>query len=745
MKTNFKLLTLLSLAFVSCSNEDIFKSSLNGDLVSPATVVISTGDGLSSSYSSDYSSVKKKAGTYVAIADVNAKGTVFHFQDSWTKDKDGLSLSRKVTVEGNAEDEGFYTEIGLVTEAQWEDLQFMIPGIIYGKPHTNATSKGGSMYYENGFFSVREDYMAAPLIAAMDSDGEWTAMLNPVPNGYTTQVETTAGADDRIIDGKLAFGTMSMYDSDNGLLMKYSYPGTCEEFAGRGFFMAAASEAKRTIRGRYHPVEDGFVQEYSLKIRNGKSDSMPAFERANWRWAWETLEPECEAVDVDQVRTTLLDHLQDRVIRYEGRAGIPFVVDAKSGLPGSFRPAMRNFPMRGPAADNKDIIAWAGKVGLEIDPSAAELNIWPWAVVGFCGKHVEIAGQFLRESYRDDSERGAAFRKTAEQIMQTLVNGFPVNPPIGEGLDLRTGRAANIHGGNAFGIRPIAEDMSMLMELLVAEKEHGYTHEDWLAWGKSHAEWLLTLQREDGTFPADWGNDGQISDANPEKTYAPIPFFTRLSAFTGETKWLEAAVRAGDALWNVSGQNGVYCGATGSTQVADKESGMLSLNAFLSLYEATNDKKWLDMAVAAGDYTESWIWIWNVPMPEGADPAQLGWKPGVPTTGVNGIGSNDIGGVDQYLDWAVPLYAALYKYTGDEHYFDVAYILLHGTKAMLALPGRTYDLAGPGWQQEHWRMGPTRGIGAHRTWLPWISVNHLHGITGLEDFDKDIYERLKNR
>jgi hypothetical protein len=38
-----------------------------------------------------------------------------------------------------------------------------------------------------------------------------------------------------------------------------------------------------------------------------------------------------------------------------------------------------------------------------------------------------------------------------------------------------------------------------------------------------------------------------------------------------------------------------------------------------------------------------------------------------------------------------------------------------------------------------WRMRPIRGIGAHRTWLPCISVNHLHGITGLEEFDPHLY------
>jgi hypothetical protein len=76
-----------------------------------------------------------------------------------------------------------------------------------------------------------------------------------------------------------------------------------------------------------------------------------------------------------------------------------------------------------------------------------------------------------------------------------------------------------------------------------------------------------------------------------------------------------------------------------------------------------------------------------------------------------------------FLDWAVPSDVKLYRYTKDAHDLDVARVLLHGTKSMLALPGRTYDLLGPGWQQEHWRMGPgARGFGAHRTWLPWVSV-----------------------
>jgi hypothetical protein len=283
--------------------------------------------------------------------------------------------------------------------------------------------------------------------------------------------------------------------------------------------------------------------------------------------------------------------------------------------------------------------------------------------------------------------------------------------------------------------------MRTMVDLIRRERARGRQHQEWFNWVNGYCGWLVTKQRDDGSFPGGYqGGIGEATGNSGVTSYAPVPVLVRMTEETGDRKYLNSAIRAADYIWANFGSKCVFLGATGS-EVADKESGMLSMEAFLALYENTHDAKWLERAQAAGSYAESWIWIWNVPMPIGAT-YELGWKPGVPTIGVNGIGSNDIGGVDDYLDWAVPSYAKLYLYTKDEHYLDVARVLLHGTKAMLALPGRAYDLKGPGWQQEHWRMGPIRGIGAHRTWLPWISVNHLHGITGLEDLDKDLYQRL---
>jgi hypothetical protein len=315
--------------------------------------------------------------------------------------------------------------------------------------------------------------------------------------------------------------------------------------------------------------------------------------------------------------------------------------------------------------------------------------------------------------------------------------------PAGEGFDIRTGKATAVRGEPAFSLRATGEGMRNMVDVYHRELALGRQHPEWLNWVNSYSDWLLTQQREDGSFPESWqGGTGKVTNTSGATSYAAVPLLVRMSRETGDKKYLDAAIRAADYIWADYGSRGGYIGATGG-DVADKESGMLSTEAFLDLYDRTKEPKWLERAKSAGDYAETYIWLWNVPMAPGLPDSELGWKHGVSTVGVTGIASNVPGEVDEYLDWAVPYYARLYKYTSDVHYLDVARILLHDTKSMLALPGRIYDLKGPGWQQEHWRMGPgIRGIGAHRTWLPWISVNHLHGIIGLEELDPVLYQKL---
>jgi hypothetical protein len=703
----------------------------------PAQIELYRGQENLRQLANGYQSVEKQAQAVLATAKIAGEGAAsFVVEDLWNVSDAELSLYRNVKVTGTEPNAGFYSSIRLSTTSsiKWEDVNCLIPGLLYGQ-------FGGRFNYSSKRFTIREDNLSAPLFAIWFPDGNWAAVLNPSPRGDTTQAETTAGSATPIIDEQIQFGALGSSEiSEGGVDLGFWLPGTTIESGGGFGARRGGTAASPTVQRRYHPVKAGFVQTYQVRFRLGRSDSFREMERETWRWAWDSLKPKATPVDVEVMRYALADHLADRVVVVDDRAGIPFVIDAVSDKPGSFRPGGRQREQ-----PNNEVADWANKHGIEADSSADELALWPKIILGFCGKNVEVADQLLIESDRDSGPRGERLRKLGLTIIESLIRIVPMSPvPVGEGFDIRTGEVSGARGGTGFSLRSVSEDMRIAVDMYRREKARGREHANWIKWVTDYADFIVKHQREDGSFPSSFqGGTGQPTSNSGVTTYAAVPVLTRIYEESRDKKYLDSAIRAANYLWDNFGSKCVYEGATGGSAV-DKESGMLSLEAFLSLYETTKEAGWLDHAKSAADYTESWIWIWNVPMPIGANYADLGWKPGVPTVGANGIASNVPGEVDQYLDWSVPSYAKLYKYTNEEHYLDVARILLHGTKAMLALPGRTYDLKSPGWQQEHWRMGGrgTRGIGAHRTWLPWISVNHLHGITGLEDFDKELYKQL---
>ncbi|HKO12425.1 MAG TPA: hypothetical protein VJV22_10670 [Acidobacteriaceae bacterium] len=720
----------------------------------PAQIEMFRSDEDSSDLAAGYESVQREATGIVAKATVaDENGAVFRFIDRWKIAEDALILSRTVTVKRGEENAGFYSVIRLSTlrTVSWPDLEYLAPGVLYGDPsHAGDSAPGGTLNYRAQRFEIREDWLSAPLFAMSFRDGRWAAVMDRSPAGDTTWEETTAPATKPVIDSRIRFGAVGVHQiPDGGVDLGFWFPGTTSEFS-RGI----RSPSVPLVRRRYHPVTSGFSHTYQVGFRFGKSDSFPGMERDVWRWAWKTLNPPVTRLNLAVVRHTLTDHLEAHVISVDDRAGVPFLFDAVTGKPGSHRTPIftgpsgptspPSYPEEETQGQKASLAAWARSVGVDLDPSMSELWRWPKVNMGFVSKGIEAADELLREGDRDPSARGKQMRQSGLAIIESFIRLVPMSPPAAAGFNLETGKPDSEPAG-IFFLRAPSEGMHTLMNAYLREKREGRDHADWLHWCQQLADWLLTQQREDGSFPRSWKNGtGAVNEESGTSSYDPVPLLVSLSKVTGNQRYFDAAVRAGEYVWDNYGKHGVFVGGTtDNPNIVDKEAGMLSLEAFLALYEATRAPKWLERAEAAGNYTESWIWIWNVPMPIGADDAQLQWKRGVSTVGVQGISARGPGGVDEYLDWAVPEFAELYKETRDEHYLDVARILLFDTKNMLALPGRTYDLDGPGWQQENWGMGPgRRGFGSHRSWLPWISVNHLHSITGLEEFDPALYQRL---
>jgi hypothetical protein len=684
-----------------------------------------------------YASVRTSQGGMVARADISFGTQVtFHVEDHWRIKAGTLWVHRHVTVSGDAEG-GFGSEVLFSTTPNvgWSGMKFLAPSKLYSDPtFDGATAPGSPLHDEAKRFSIREMALTAPLFALNFSDGYSITVLDPTPKGETTADEAGAPTDTVMMDARYNFGALGAHQGDDGVVFGYWLPGTVNDFLNLGrtgpsqppgtspgappaaltaqgaLAPAARPNVQPAWRRRYNPIQDGMVQDYDVAFRFGQNETFAQTTRNAWRWAWSILKPAVNYVDLDGVRRMSIDVLSSQVLTVEGRTGIPYLLDAHTGQ-------FRN------RSDAKR------------------------AAMGFCARNIEIADEFLKEADRDPgTARSERLRRQGLDIIATFVRLLPMSPPDGDGFDLFTGKI--IPASWSVGQQPlltISTDMRSLVLAYEREKKKGIEHREWLAWAKTYADWLLTQQHDDGSFPRAWKpGTNTVFNNSPSASYAPVVLFVPLAGVTGERKYMDAARRAGDFLWRKYGTAGNYQGgavdASSAQLLTDKEGGMASLDAFMALYEATRQSQWLSRALSAADYTESWIWIWNVPLPGHVPDAHLRWRNGS-MVGLQEITANGPGlgaSGDEYLDWAVSLYAKAYKYSGDAHYLDVARILLHNTKAKIATSRDAFDFVGPGWEQESWSGDPGK-------WLPWLAANHLNGIMTLQELDPALYRKLAEK
>jgi len=709
---------VISLGHMDSGAEVVFKRTGNewgieiaGGAVSkisqpkPARIEIYRSENDIRQVTSGYSNIKNTPAGLEAAADLrNDDKTVFHVHDLWTLNGSVLSIKRTVTVDGHSPG-GFDSSVAFAFDPslKWNDVKFMFPGAIYGDPtYDGERSPGGTLNFNAHRLVMREDIMPAPVFAISFKDGVTVSVIDPSPRGDSTDEETKL-TQPTMVDARFQFGAMGAWQAEGAPLeFGYKYPSTSNDYGNP----REAAVKERWIR-RYHPIIPGVKHSYETRLRFAQNEDFHEATRNTWRWAWSTLNPPINYIDVRAMRTVLTDQLSSQVLTINGNTAVPFVMSTLN-----------------------DVRNWN----------------WQMVAMGFVGKDLECADMLLRESERDKTERGQKMREQGLAMIATAIRALPTVPLAGTGFDISTGKPWD-HIWLSPWLRNATEDMTVLLRTYRREMKEGRDHSEWLAWIRQYGDWLVQQQRADGSFPRRWKpGSNEVAEPSGTASYNSVPLLVRLAEVTQDARYRLSALKAAEYVWEQFGSRGFFVGgAIDNPNITDKEAGMLSLEAFLALYESTKESKWLDRARVAGDFAESWIWIWNLPMPVDAKDEELHYKRGVSTVGVQGITAANTGSTDEYLDWAVASYARLYAYSQDSHYLDVAKVLLHDTKAMVAMPGRQFDVKGIGWQQEHWRMGPGpngRGRGSHRFWLPWVTANHLNGINSLEEFDPTLFEKI---
>jgi hypothetical protein len=667
-------------------------------------------------YASGYTSIIQEHGGFSGIAETRLpQGVKILVQDRWRIQDSVLHVSRTLQVDGNSQS-GFLSAITLESEegVSLSTLKVFVPGMIYGSSeYITPTAIGGKAHYEAGVTQVRirEDRLPIPMVGLYYPNGASVTVLNSKPDANTNVRDAEEKIAKNQINDGCRVAALGYREEGNRVTLGMWFPGTEGEVTYQ--WALAPDNQIRKWRGRYHPLTCGLSQHYEVAFQFAHDKSFDAFYNTAWRVAWGKFAPQVTPQNIELVRQTTIAMVADRIVSAYGRTGISTIWESTTGK----------------EINNEDAILVANKRE---------------AVMGFLGRNTELAYYLLHEAVDDDTEQAVRYRDLATSILNSFVE-IGMSPPAAEGFSLADGSLVSLtfRGKPLIHLRALAEGVKATLRAWELEKSHGRNHVHWFQWCLDFADWLVTQQSESGAFPRAWPIEALEGRFEPSKSsYSAIPLLVQMTKITNRRIYLDAALRAGEVCWIEDHSLGNFVGGTlDNPDVVDKEAGTLSLEAYLALYETTGDRKWLTRAETAAIFSETWIYCWNVPMPEDADPESLHWKKGISSVGFQLI-STGHSAVDGYMAFDVAQYAKLYVYTGDRHYIDVARILLHNTKQMLALPGQTYDFAGPGWQQEGWNFTPPRGYGWHRHWLPWVAASHLAGIIELEGFNPDLYRKL---
>lgn len=652
-----------------------------------------------------YETLRRDGRTVVGTASLApVAGVSVSVIDRWMLVGEVLTVSRELLVHGN-HDGGFMSAFTApVIERETRPAVGMFaPAIVYGS--TAGLPPGGIAGVDTygsggrGILRIREDRLPAPLFGVYFPDGRNLTVLDAHPNGASIRADTRDDCGATITDARMRLGALGAELVPGGqLTVGFWYPGS------EG--TVSPSRCGTGWRWRFHPFANGLTQRYTLDVRLGRDRDFAGYVRGAWRYAYRRLVPVVPSYDIDRVRSALVSMLADRVETVDGNSGFPAAESATTGV-----------------------------------------VIVHWALMGFVGMDATNAWLLLQDAAAHPDANSARYRAEAEAVISTLTRRVKMDPPAGDGFDLLTGRSGYVGWPslNGWYLREITDDMTSVLQAYELERRAGRNHPGWLAWVRQFGDWLLSQQRTDGGFPREW-KDGTSSviDPSPTMSYAPVPFLLALGRISGNRGYGSAGVRAGEYTWSSYERTGHYVGgAPDQGGWIDREASVLALQAYLALFRQTGNPVWLHRAEITADSVETWQFLWSVPMAPDESNSQLGWKKGVSMVGFSVAAVNGAGG-DEYGAWLVPDYAELYADTGDRHYLSFAHLLLEGSKAMLAIPGRTYDLAGPGWQQENWQESvAARGYGSDRWWRAWVSAAQLTSILGVEALGKGLVRKVE--
>ena len=468
----------------------------------------------------------------------------------------------------------------------------------------------------------------------------------------------------------------------DGLTIDYVYPGTDGEMPRNRRYNVDYNMDTKNMTRTFHPIDEGFSHNYAIAVNFGQYNDFYSMMRDAWRTVYARLREPVYEVDHELHYRNNMESLTKLTKQYGDSWGMPFSCQ----LP-------------------------------QMDISSISFQF------GFVGQQPGIGYQLIR--YGDMENRPESYEKGINIIdfwVRTAMTdiGAPnvcYNPTI-EGFEPMP-----------FWTRMIADGLENILDAYVYMKKKGEERPEWLEFCRKAADWLVRIQNEDGSYYRAYNtDDGSMRMDSKANTISVVRFLIQFHLVTGDEKYKEAALRAGEWAYDNTYKNMEYRGSTcDNADIIDNESGIYAMFGFLALYDLTEDEKWLEALIGAADYTETWTYVWSFPI-------EVPW-PNHPFTKNSFSGQSPVtiggGGGDMYMAACAYIYYRLYVITGDDHYRDYAEFIHNNTRQANDVDG-SFGYALPGLSHEGARFAD-QVLTGHFHWLPWVTYVEIDPVSRLYD------------
>jgi hypothetical protein len=643
----------------------------------PIYAEIIDNNGNSKELQSAYTSWSDSNQTATATVTSDA-GTQLFFQDAFTPDQNGFKVSRTVTIQAKGTGEYAFDTMFTMQASKSSgisDYEFFMPGVWYRNAQNVPTPWFGTDPSAQ-YVLVRDDRTTYPLIMARNPvTSSWAALVHLNPDGSTVLNDNSRCT--RIVNASLQCGSIGVVNTGK-LQLAFNFPGSEGDTTRCG-----GATQQNKWANRNHPVTKGFSHSYQVAFIQGNQNSFAQAVQTSWRYAYDSANPNPPKADRTAVFQQSMALLNEYVGKYNGIPSVPFSIDLPSGE----------------VTDASSQFGFTGKA-----PLAAAFMI----AANLCKTTVQL------------QKTNSSWLNNAVDIIDTWVNKSMTSYGVPKtwyntGSGSIGWRVASAYMGH---IRVISDGMKGVITAWKFMQKPS-----WLDYCRKSGDFFVRNQAADGSFSGAWSYvDGTALADYQNTTYFVIPFLLDLYAATGNESYKQCALKAGDySFKNVHSQYMYAGGAADNPNVRDKESGVLAFNAFLALYEAVKDSKWLTAAIQAGTYCETYVYIWAVPQFTGDGYLPLPSPRTVLGTSLVATGRS---AADNYMAAGVDLYKRLYSYTNDNHFLQFSQFLADATAQLINWDGQL-GYARRGLLPEAISIvdrGNVNKAGGTDTWLPWLTV-----------------------